>query len=532
MRVSDHIYMSSTFGRTYVIEGDDALVMIDTFTSLGVREALREFAEKDRLDLARLRALLLTHMHYDHAAGAAYVRSTYGVPVICHPLEADAIARGDHLMTGEMRWLNTYEHVPVCPIDYLAEDGDTIAVGSLEITVAHVPGHTRGGVGYLWEGHLFLGDTMFPNGGIGWSDVHWGSNLPDHIESIRRIAELKPKRLYGGHGDPADYAKDVTDAALAHIQKLWDVGLASKGSQCAPRRADDAARRRITVSGLPAEPEMPVGKPSRDLRSLPQYEVGSGNLRGTIRPIGELHGLILCGEGDVPITLPRAATMNLEHYCEIGRCGRFTPRIEVAQSYELAPESVTVRFGPHPRWNVASAVTYTQRGDAAFDILFSFEFGADYPKFEAFVASYFWGKRIPYVMAGGACFRPDIKPGQQLFFPRDAEAREQVDDGRWSFLKDANLFAEADPGGRFYDAPLTIHRDDETGWTFLQMADRRKCAAISVNTFAYAQDFSLVGHDVRKGERVRVRARVAYVKLDSPEQALDVYRAFQEEVEA
>ena len=105
MRIHDRIYMSSTFGRTYIVAcgdavaggaaaGADALVMIDTFTSRGVREALREFAEEDGLDLGRLRALLLTHMHFDHAAGAAYVRATHSVPVVCHPLDGEALVVG------------------------------------------------------------------------------------------------------------------------------------------------------------------------------------------------------------------------------------------------------------------------------------------------------------------------------------------------------------------------------------------------------------------------------------------------------
>ncbi len=531
MQIHDRIYMASMSGRVYIVDTGDGLAMIDCFTASGIRPVVREFIEADELDLGQLKALLLTHMHYDHAAGAAYVRGAYQVPVICHTLDAEPIARNDRLETaGRMRWIGTNDPTPTCPIDHTVENRDVIEIGGARIEVIHLPGHTRGGVAYLWDGHLFSGDTMIPGGGIGWSDVHWGSNLADHAESIDRIAEVNPDRIYGGHGDPSDFATNQTDIATASVHKLNQAGLAPRISERAPLRPSSEEARTLIVSGLPERPDVPLADPVDDIVGMPMFEVSSDNLRGAIRPIGPLHGLILNGEGVVPITRPMQATMNLEHYCETGRCGPFVPRVGVGQSFTSDGRDLTVHFAPHPDWAVSSAVTYTLRDDAAFDILFSFEFERDYERFEAFIASYFWGGLIPYVAAGGEVSRPDIKNGAQLFFPRDEDARRQVADGRWDFLLGNKLFAEAD--GRAYDAAMTIHRDDETGWTFLQMADESKCTAISVNTFAYAQDFSLVGRDVGEGERVDVRARVVYRKLDSVEQALDVYRAYQEELAA
>jgi len=541
MRIHERLYMSATSGRTYIVVGDDGLVMIDACDPNGARAAVEEFTARDELDLTRLRALLLTHLHCDHTAGAAYLRATFGVPVVCHPLDAEPIVRHEEIATAA-----DFLHLPTptCTIDYALEDGDEIVVGSLRFHVVHLPGHSRGGVGYQWEDHLFIGDTMFSNGGIGWSDAHWGSNLADHADSIRAIAALKPRLLCCGHGDPAEWRPEVTDEGIANVRRLMHVGLAPTTTPRAPRRSESEARRTIVVDGIPPVPALAPdlahdlprpgtadGVLRRDLRTARLCEVRTGNLRGAIRPMGELHGLILAGERDVPITRPFRATMNLEHYCEEGRYGKFVPRLAVAQAYEVEPRDVIVHFAPHPEWAVTSTLRYTVRDDAAFDILFSFVFGRSYRRFEAFIASYFAGERIPYVAAGGKCVRPTIKRGAQLFFPRDSDARRQVDDGRWGFLKaGGTLFAEADPHD--YDAPITIHRDDETGWAFVQMVDRRECAAVSANTFAWAQDFSLVGRDVAAGERIDVRARVVYRKLDAPEDALALYRAFQDEIDA
>lgn len=531
MRVHERIYMSSTHGRSYVIEGDDGLVMIDTYTHQGVRGVLREFAEEDGLDLTGLKALLLTHMHYDHAAGAAYVRATCDVPVVCHALDVAAIVGHDTAMVASrIPWTESREIFPACTIDHLVEGGDVIRVAGLELGVAHLPGHTRGGVAYLWDQQCFCGDTLLPGGRIGWSDIHWGSNLADHADSIRRLRQLMPQRIYGGHGDPEDLTPESLALAEENVRRLVDVGLASSVSERAPLSPAGSSRA-IEIGGIPERPEAAPRQLAPSLARAPQLEVAAGRLQGTIRPMGELHGLILHGDDSAPITRPGAATMNLEHYCRTGACGAFVPRKEAAQAYETAADRATVHFAPAPEWQVSSRVSYAARGDDAFDILFGFDFDRDYERFEAFVASYFWGGVVPYVAAGGRCFRPEIERGQQLFFPRDEDARAQVGDGRWEFLERGSLYAGCDAQGSLYDAPVTIHWPDGAERAFVQMVDRRECAAVSVNTFAYAQDFSLIGRDVRQGETVEVRARVAYCRATSPDDIMALYRGFQAEMD-
>jgi hydroxyacylglutathione hydrolase len=526
VQIMENVYLAESVGNVYVVRGPSGLVMIDT-TTAGMIVPSVEALEADGLDFSLLRAVLLTHMHFDHAAGTAWVRTRYGVPVTCHPLDAETVATGDRLMSAaEMYWRHTHDSMPACPVDYLVEDGDTIDVAGLSFDVIHLPGHTRGGVAYRLGDVLFTGDVMQSDGGIGWSDIHWGSNLSDHTDSLRRIRRIMPTTVCSGHGRPAAFNEGLSDRSLVDVRRLWDAGLATRSQNFAPLRDDDAERRTIVIDGLPDVPERPVGRQGRTPGERPLFEVSAGTLRGMIRPIGELHGLILSGEGGEPITQPFQATMNLEHYCETSRCGPFVPRNAVPQWYDMTDEGSVTGFGPHSDWGVSAEITYSQGAENVFDILFRFRFTHDYPRFEAFIASYFYGRRIPYVCAGGECFRPDIQKGQQLFFPRDTDAGEQVSDGRWEWLRNNGLYGETDPAGRQYDAPVTIHRDDETGWSFVQMADPDLCTAISVNTFAWAQDFSLIGRDVTAGEEIEVRARVAYARLDEPAQALDIYREF------
>jgi hypothetical protein len=268
--------------------------------------------------------------------------------------------------------------------------------------------------------------------------------------------------------------------------------------------------------------------PELNLKALALHELRSGDLWGAIRPLGHYHGLILFGRGGAPITYPGRCTMNLEHYCETGRCGIFTPRDDVSQSYKVGDDWLTIQFAPTEDWKVKSLLTYQVRDAGVIDITFSFDFLADYPMFEAFIASYFHGALLPFVHAGGRWVRPVIEPREQLFFARDDAVAPIVNDGRWHWLTERGSRPALDE--RRYDLPLTVHFDDRTGWAFVQMVEEAMCPAVSVNTFAYAQDFSIVGQDVITGKPARVRARVIYHQVADLDDLIEDYRRFEKDI--
>lgn len=268
--------------------------------------------------------------------------------------------------------------------------------------------------------------------------------------------------------------------------------------------------------------------PDLNLRGSSLHELLSGELWGVIRPLGHHHGLMLFSRRGVPITSPGLCTMNLEHYCETGRCGPFTPRNEAQQSYQVGDDWLTIQFQPTEQWKVRSLLTYQVRDAGVIDVTFSFDFLADHRRFEAFIASYFYGRRLPFLHAGGRWLRPVIKPNEQLFFARDDAIAPIVTDGRWQWLFDRKMLATLDE--RRYDLPLTVHLDDRTGWAFVQMVSEAVCPAVSVNTFAYAQDFSIGGRDVATGEQASVRARLLYRQISDLDDVVEDYRRFEKDI--
>jgi glyoxylase-like metal-dependent hydrolase (beta-lactamase superfamily II) len=138
----------------------------------------------------RATAVLLTHGHADHAAGAAELATSLGVPVI-GPQRDDAFLL-DALPQQAARF--GMEGRGVTPDRWLKE-GDTVAIGGAIFDVRHCPGHTPGHVVFVNEAARVVigGDVLF-RGSIGRTDFPYGNHaallaairdklltLPDHM---------------------------------------------------------------------------------------------------------------------------------------------------------------------------------------------------------------------------------------------------------------------------------------------------------------------------------------------------------------
>lgn len=127
-----------------------------------------------KADGVQVKAILLTHSHYDHTGAVRELREALpGVPVYLHP--ADAAQLGTAVMPP------IGETLPY-------QEGDTVPVGNLTVQVLHTPGHTPGGVTLRVEDVLFTGDTLF-QGSMGRTDL--GGSYTEIMASLKRLGELE-----------------------------------------------------------------------------------------------------------------------------------------------------------------------------------------------------------------------------------------------------------------------------------------------------------------------------------------------------
>ena len=146
----------------------------------------------------KLKYIILTHAHFDHAGAAAELQEETGAQVMVH--EKDAILLKNTDAQAALFGMQTSR--PPKP-DYFLRGGDNIKIGDVEMEVIETPGHTPGGISlYVKDaGVVFTGDTLFW-GSIGRTDLP-GGDFNTIIHSLKdKLGRLPDDtKVYPGHGD-------------------------------------------------------------------------------------------------------------------------------------------------------------------------------------------------------------------------------------------------------------------------------------------------------------------------------------------
>jgi glyoxylase-like metal-dependent hydrolase (beta-lactamase superfamily II) len=130
---------------------------------------LREHLHARGLSVAQLDAILLTHIHLDHAgASGSLVRENPRIAVYLHNLGAPHMIDPSRLLASAQRlWPDTLHQLfgetqPVPKENlHILEGGETLTLGTRKLEVAYTPGHASHHVSYFdaAEGIAFIGDT-------------------------------------------------------------------------------------------------------------------------------------------------------------------------------------------------------------------------------------------------------------------------------------------------------------------------------------------------------------------------------------
>jgi glyoxylase-like metal-dependent hydrolase (beta-lactamase superfamily II) len=143
-----------------------------------------------------LHRIVTTHRHQDHWQALSAVADETQAAVVAHPFDAEVL--------------------PI-PVTEPVQHGDVIRVGSAELEVIHLRGHTPGSVALLYDAggelagapHLFTGDSLFP-GGVGntWGDPTLFNQLLTDV--VERVFDRLPDAtwVYPGHGKDTSLGKE------------------------------------------------------------------------------------------------------------------------------------------------------------------------------------------------------------------------------------------------------------------------------------------------------------------------------------
>lgn len=175
-------------------EGDDKAIFIDP----GDRG---EYIYKDLKEKGlEVKAILLTHGHFDHIWGCDELKKLSGAPVYASEQEKEL------LNSAELNVSDMAGRPCTTDADVYFKDGELLDINGFKIKAIFTPGHTGGSCCFYFEEEriLFSGDTLFEES-VGRTDFPTGSSSVLG-RSLRDKLSILPDEtiVYPGHGDATD----------------------------------------------------------------------------------------------------------------------------------------------------------------------------------------------------------------------------------------------------------------------------------------------------------------------------------------
>ena len=217
--------ISEAFVNFYLIEGEDGLTVVDSGLP-AMWDTLRSSVQSTGHVLGDIKALVLTHAHFDHLGLASRLHAEYQVPVWVHAGDS-YIARHPYQYKHEKsRFVFSLTHPAGIPVLFSMVKAGALRVhgvenlttmpgnGTLPVPgapeVIFSPGHTSGHCGlFLRERDvLFSGDalvTLDPYTGRRGPRIVAGAataNSAQNLETLSQLAQTDASLVLPGHGEP------------------------------------------------------------------------------------------------------------------------------------------------------------------------------------------------------------------------------------------------------------------------------------------------------------------------------------------
>jgi len=151
-RVHGNTWYVGTRGlSSLLIESDDGLILIDG----GLPQSAALIDENIRslgFDTLDVKAILISHAHYDHAGGLAALQRLTGATVFASLAGRETLVAG-RLQADDPQYVaeSNDGSFPAVRQVVAVGDGEVVTVGSVDVKAVYTPGHTPGSTTWTWQ---------------------------------------------------------------------------------------------------------------------------------------------------------------------------------------------------------------------------------------------------------------------------------------------------------------------------------------------------------------------------------------------
>ena len=176
VKVFDNLYfVGQTEYSAWAVTTSDGIIVIDAIYGYSVEDEVVNGLRKLGLDPTKIKYVVVSHGHSDHAGGARYLQDHFGAHVILSAADWDLLDRD----TGT--WLKPTR-------DMVATDGQKLTLGDTTLTLYLTPGHTLGTI-----------STLIPvrDGGKAHLVAEWGGTAFNWLVApARYITPERPSKFW------------------------------------------------------------------------------------------------------------------------------------------------------------------------------------------------------------------------------------------------------------------------------------------------------------------------------------------------
>lgn len=198
VKVFDNLYfVGEQEYSAWAVVTSEGIIIIDPIFDYSVEDEVVGGLRKLGLDPANIKYVLVSHAHYDHVGGAAFLQDSFDARVVLSEADWELLGRA----TGTWRKPKK---------DMVATDGQKLTLGDTTLTLHLTPGHTLGTI-----------SSIIPvrDGGKAHVAAYWGGTAFNWVTN--RAGYITPERndefWFGRYIDSAHRFRQLAAAAGADV---------------------------------------------------------------------------------------------------------------------------------------------------------------------------------------------------------------------------------------------------------------------------------------------------------------------------